>query len=154
MRCLPIIFALLSVFIFAGCGQNLPPKPEGLPKLYPCSISVTFGGEAKGGVRAVLEPEDEDSKWKPNGMTNDEGKVIPTTTYGYQGVPTGTYTLSFSLIEEPDDEAPRGTPAVSLIPLKYSSGQSQEKLEIKAGKNEFTFALDGGQEKIPRTKKR
>jgi hypothetical protein len=101
------------------------------------------------GVRVILFPQTENEKWKPSGVTNAEGHAEMKTTYGYSGAPAGIYTATFSLVCEPDEDARRGTPSMSLIPLKYSPGKSTEKVEIKAGeKNVFSFALDAGEEVV------
>ncbi|MDR2169340.1 MAG: hypothetical protein LBP59_04290 [Planctomycetaceae bacterium] len=143
---------LFSAFIFLGCGgKNLPPRPDGLPALYPCAITATFGGVAKQDVRVVLLPKSGNDKWKPSGITNPEGYVELSTSYGFKGAPAGTYTVTFSLIHEPDEEEiRRGTPKTSLIPLKYSPSKSTETVEVKPGKNNFTFDLDAGEEPIPK----
>jgi hypothetical protein len=142
-----ILTALAVLCCFVGCGKNAVPKPDGLPKLYPCKLNVSFGGKYIEGVRVVLLPQSEDSKWKPSGSTDAEGNVELAVTYGYTGVPVGLYIATFSLIKEPDEDAKKGTPTVSLIPLKYALKQSKETVEVVAGqKNEFAFNLDAGEE--------
>jgi hypothetical protein len=145
------VFSILSFLMLMcmSCGKNLPPRPEGMPKLYPCTVTATFGGVPIAGVCVVLFPQTENEKWKPTGITNAEGYAKLSTSYGYPGAPAGTYTVTFSLICEPDEDAPQGTPVISLIPLKYSKDQSKETVEIKPGKNEFSFTLDGGEERLP-----
>jgi hypothetical protein len=141
-----------SMLMGMSCGKNVPPRPEGLPKLYPCSVTATFGGVPLEGVRVVLVPQSENEKWKPSGVTNTNGLAELKTSYGYAGAPAGSYTATFSLISEPDEDARRGTPAKSLIPLKYSPEKSTENVEIKPEKNNLNFSLDAGEETI-KTKK-
>ncbi|MDR1484575.1 MAG: carboxypeptidase-like regulatory domain-containing protein [Planctomycetaceae bacterium] len=151
MRLCLRIFCVLFLFFHFGCGGRVLPRPEGLPVLYPCDITVTFGGVPIRGVRVMLLPQEENKKWKPSGLTNAEGNVELSSSYGYAGVPAGIYTITFSLIQEPDEEETRrGIPPLSLIPLKYSQGKSKEIVEIKPEQNKFTFNLDAGQEQIPR----
>ncbi|MDR2643849.1 MAG: hypothetical protein LBC74_13785 [Planctomycetaceae bacterium] len=143
-----VVLFLLAVQLVCGC-REVPPRPEGLPRVYSCNISVKFGGKPISGVRVMFIPDNPESKWKPTGMTDTEGNVVLYSSFGYEGAPAGEYTATFSLIEEPEDSAPRGTPAKSLIPLKYSPDQSQEKVEVVAGKNNFDFDLDAGEELVP-----
>jgi hypothetical protein len=146
-----LIFFTLLAMMQVGCScSQLPPEPEGLPKLYPCNVSVTFGGKPLEGVQIVFVPEDAQSTWRPSGSTNKDGKMIPYTSFGYKGAPAGKYTVTFSLVVEPDDNSPPNTPATSMIPLKYSPSQSQEKVEVVAGRNNFDFELDAGEEVIAR----
>jgi hypothetical protein len=153
-----IVLLLLSVTLTnISCSyQRKLERPEGLPELYPCSISVTFGGNAIEGVKVSLTPVDGDMKWKPSGLTDKNGTAKLDTSYGFEGVPVGLYTISFSkIIHTADDSDPSIPENKSLIPLKYKQGNFSEKIEIKAEeKNEFSFVLDAGEEFVPQKKKR
>jgi 5-hydroxyisourate hydrolase-like protein (transthyretin family) len=144
------VISILFIFSF-GCNKNVPPRPEGLPSLYPCKIMVTFGGVPIRGVRVVLVPQTDNERWRPSGLTDSEGNVELSSSYGFDGAPVGVYKVSFSLVQEPDEEeARRGEPIISLIPLKYSQDKTTETIEIKSGKNNFNFQLDAGEEPVPR----
>ncbi|MDR0611002.1 MAG: hypothetical protein LBG58_12890 [Planctomycetaceae bacterium] len=150
-----IIVLLLFVVTLLGVSCSYRPKlerPEGMPELHPCSITVTFGGEVMEAVMVYLIPFESDTPWKPSGSTNKNGKVIPSTSYGFKGVPAGKYTVAFTRTvdnldyNEMDPQSPRTR---SLVPWKYSIGKSTETIEIKAGeKNVFSFALDAGEELV------
>jgi hypothetical protein len=124
-----------------------------MPELCPCSITVTFGGQPIEGVTVSLVPENR-SEWKPSGATNKRGTALPSTSYGFQGVPEGKYTVAFTkLVTNPDyNENDRKSPyAQSLIPLKYGLEESKEKIEIKAGeKNKFSYDYEAGEEWTPK----
>ncbi|MDR0391003.1 MAG: hypothetical protein LBH59_03775 [Planctomycetaceae bacterium] len=132
----------------AGC-KRLPPPPEGLPKLYPCKITVTFGGEAIEGVRISLVSTEPNYKWKSGGSTNKNGVAEMRTSFAYSGVPSGKFTIAFDKIEDSFGDTVETMTPMSLIPLKYRPDKSTEIVEIKEGKNEFTFTLDGGKERLP-----
>jgi hypothetical protein len=123
-----------------------------MPELLPCSVSVTFGGKIVKGVTILLVPTEGDKTWSPSGTTDANGIAIPETSYGFKGVPAGKYRVSFTCFEtDPnyDENNPKSPWAKSFIPLKYSKSKSKETLEVVAnGKNEFTFALDAGEENI------
>jgi hypothetical protein len=138
---------LMIVFVLTGC-KRLPPPPEGLPKLYPCKITVTFGGEIIENVSVSLISADPNDKWKSGGKTDQTGTAVLRTSFAYTGVPEGTFTVCFEKTRENQGETIAGMTPTSLIPLKYRAGQSKETVEIKPGNNEFTFTLDGGEEQF------
>jgi hypothetical protein len=147
-----IYTTILIIFVTFSISCNNRPKlerPEGMPELHPCSVTVTFGGQAIEGVVVSLTPED-GSKWGASGSTNKNGTAALSTSYGFKGVPEGKYTIAFvRIIQNPDfdDNDPKSMPFRSLIPAKYGKGKSKETVEIKAGeKNKFTFELDAGEE--------
>jgi hypothetical protein len=143
-----VITILLLCFLAIGCNR-LPPKPEGLPLLYPCKITVTFGGETIDGVRVSLVSTDPDCKWKSGGSTNKNGVAEIRTSFAYPGAPKGKFTIAFDKIEDCFGNTLEEMTPISLIPLKYRPDKSTEIVEIKEGKNEFTFTLDGGKERLP-----
>lgn len=143
-------------FCVIGCNR-LPPPPEGLPKLYPCKITVTFGGEIIEGINVSLKSSDPNFKWTSGGITDKNGVAEIRTAFAYPGAPEGNFIVSFNKVKEErgyKKNKSDGTPIITLkpisvIPLKYIPGKSTETVEIKKGKNEFTFTLDGGQERLP-----
>ena len=144
------VILLIVVSIFAGC-RRLPPPPDGLPPLHPCKITVTFGGAAIEGVTVSLVSKEPGLKWKSGGMTNAKGVAELRTSFAYLGVPEGTFTVGFVKIMDQEAEARtmEEMASMSAIPIKYAPDKSEETVEIKKGKNEFTFNLDAGQERYP-----
>jgi hypothetical protein len=148
-RILYYSFLILLICFTANACRRLPPPPEGLPQLYPCKITVTFGGEKIEGVTVSLMPTDPSFKWKSGGKTNKDGVAELRTSFAYPGVPEGTFIVAFDKIEDSYGDTIETTTPFSLFPLKYRPEQSTEVVEIKKGKNEFTFTLDGGKERLP-----
>lgn len=142
---------LLVGLTVLGC-RRLPPPPEGLPELHPCKITVTFGGEAIEGVAVTLIPEDPTVKWRSGGRTDDKGTVQMKTSFAYAGVPVGTYRVGFDKTEDNPVKVAKTVKDMtpfSVFPLKYRPDNTKEKIEVKPGKNEFNFTLDGGREQLP-----
>ena len=152
-----VILTALSSFCI-GC-QKLPPKPENLPELHPCRISVTFGGETIEGVGIGLKSVDPNTKWRASGRTDKKGVAVMNTSAVYPGTPVGQYVVSFSKVEDKDGAT---DPTMSIaemggesaIPLKYTEGQSTETVEVKPGRNSFSFELDGGAEPVQQSDKK
>lgn len=148
-RLFSVLLACIAVSV--GC-RRLPPPPEGLPPLHPCTISVTFGGEAIQGVNISLVPKDSNSKWKSGGKTDESGKAVLRTSFAYPGAPEGVYTVGFDITKESHGDTAETMAPISLIPLKYRPDRSSETVEVKPGKNEFSFTLEGGEERLPVSK--
>ncbi|MDR1478523.1 MAG: hypothetical protein LBJ00_06225 [Planctomycetaceae bacterium] len=132
-------FILLVEFQITSCSR-LPKRPADLPKLTPCTISVTFGGEVMQGVGVLMIPVDKEAnKWSAGGITNQEGKATMVTSAAFQGVVPGEYIISFKKTGEPVsmDEPP------PIIPQKYLTGKSKETVNITTDQSEYTLTLEG-----------
>ncbi len=134
----------LLIFVFVGC-QRLPERPDGMPELTPCMISVTFGGERLSGVGVTLQPKDSTTnRWLAGGQTDADGRAVLKTAAHYKGVVPGEYSVMFQKFAEPElgkDGMP--LPAKPLIPLKYSVGKTLEQITVTKDKAEYSFVLDG-----------
>ena len=133
----------VSLLCFIGC-QRLPERPEGMPELVPCTVVVTFGGEAIEEVQIVLHPKNKEaSNWSAGGQTDAEGKAVLKTAAYYEGVALGEYTISFQ--KHAQTEVGQGVmdvPTRSLIPVKYSPAHSKETISVSKTQTEYVFALD------------
>jgi hypothetical protein len=138
-----LLFCILTI-IFAGC-RRLPPPPEGLPDLYSCKVTVTFGGEIIDGVNVSLSSVDSNYKWSAGGRTDKNGVAKIQTSFAFPGAPKGQFKIGFDKFRSEDDAAGNRI-QVSYIPLKYSRYNTTEIIEIKEGKNEFSFDYDSGEE--------
>ena len=139
----------IIILICVGC-RRLPDRPEDLPTLYPCEINVTFGGKTIEGVQVSLVSDSPElKKWRAGGVTDAEGNVVLKTSFCYEGVPEGTFVLSFSKSEERLGNTLEEMTPLSLIPLKYTPGKSKMNVTIKPEENKLQFKLDGGEERFP-----
>jgi hypothetical protein len=134
------IFLILFLF---GCRK--PERPEGMPDLTPCTISVTFGGEKLEGVGIQLHSKDPaTNKWVSGGRTDTDGKAVLKTGVYFNGVVSGDYIISFQKFAEqelsPDGMAVQSRP---LIPKKYFPGQSKETITITTDQSEYILVLEG-----------
>lgn len=134
-----VIVLLVTLSLCTGCSRG-PKRPADMPKLTPCTISVSFGGEFMQGVSVYLTPEDKQANpWGAGGLTNDEGKAVLKTDSAFEGVVPGNYIVSFRKLAEPVD---MNTPP-SLIPIKYFLGKSQETIVVTQDQKEYIFDLEG-----------
>jgi hypothetical protein len=94
---LPILISF-SVLLLSGCGGGRVP-PEGLPKLYPCSILVTQEGEPLVGATVSLHSTSEKFQWTINGRTDESGKAEIMTHGYFKGVPAGNFKVTVDKLE-------------------------------------------------------
>jgi hypothetical protein len=142
------VFTILLLNILTvGCNK-LPPKPEGLPELHPCKITVTFGGEVVEGVNVSLVSVDSSYKWKASGRTDKNGVAEIRTSFAFAGAPVGQFKVGFDKIREAPGKSEGTIEHISYIPLKYGRKKTTEIIKIKEGGNEFTFTYDRGEERV------
>ncbi|MDR0610417.1 MAG: hypothetical protein LBG58_09935 [Planctomycetaceae bacterium] len=133
---------ILTLCIF-GCRK--PERPEGMPDLTPCIISVTFGGEKIEGVGVQLHSQHSSTnEWGSGGRTDVNGKAFLKTGAYFDGAVPGNYIISFQKFAEqelsPDGMALQSKP---LIPKKYLPGQSKEMITVTKEQKEYVFDLEG-----------
>ncbi len=117
----------------AGCGNELESTVSG---------RVTFDGKPVPQAIIVFHPTQGPVAY---GLSDDDGNYNIQTA-SHAGLLKGAYTVSVSAEAKPAQEGtaadPFGTPAVSLLPAKYTDHkQSGLKCTINAGDNEFDIDL-------------
>ncbi|MDO4587507.1 MAG: flagellar biosynthetic protein FliO [Planctomycetia bacterium] len=102
-----LILAACLVFCF-GCGKG---KPEGVPDLYPVSITVTKGATPVSEANVFLVPTSAEGSWSVNGITDANGVAIIKTSQGdwkQSGAPEGEFSIyitKLAKIDEPEKPA-------------------------------------------------
>ena len=144
----------LGCALLVGCGE---PRPEGMPTLYPCEITVMDGDGAFDNAGLSLSPVE--GTWSATGQTNEMGVAKIVTQGKYEGAAAGKYRVSLSkrspdigLSDEeirklPPEEAKKATnervPGESLVPDYLSIAKlSPIEIEVTAdGENKVTINL-------------
>jgi 5-hydroxyisourate hydrolase-like protein (transthyretin family) len=89
-----ILFSLTlfcTLFSVSGCKDSS--RPEDLPKLFPCVITITQEGKPLEEASVELVAADQNNaKYKSLTITDTEGKAN-MSTYGHKGVPAGKYKV-------------------------------------------------------------
>lgn len=142
-------YFILLLFLSNVVGCSRLERPNGLPELYPCSVTATFGGQIIENVSVQLKSVTPENKWQAGGKTDSQGVAILSTAVGFEGVPEGKYIVSFTKTETRGGFTVAEMMPKSLIPLKYSPSKSKEVVEIKPEENVFAFSLDAGEEITP-----
>lgn len=149
--------ALALIFLVTvGCNREL--RPEGMPKLYPVTITITQEDRPVENALVNLYPENESrARWGAGGLTDSEGKAVLSTHGKYRGVAAGNYRATVLVMERepsafvgeitPDrqvefDRAERARKAYHLAdPIYADLEKSDLLLDVKEGRNEKTFDL-------------
>ena len=95
------ILILVVSLCACGCGKK---RPEGLEKIYSCSILITKGGSALTNARIVLHSKT-GVDFAFAGITNTMGKAEIISEFDFKGVPVGTYSVA--VIKRPDNPVPK-----------------------------------------------
>jgi hypothetical protein len=145
-----IIISLLC-FVAAGCGRS--DVPGDLPKLYPCAITVTQNGAALPGAGVQLVSQDESAKYRIATGTTDDSGLAEIRTYGFAGVPLGTYkvivtkTITEDVKEYVDEvgskQLTQGTD-YSTVEIQYTDEKSTPLTIEITDKDKATATFDVG----------
>ena len=103
--------SLLAVLVFAfpGCQGEL--RPDGMPKLHPCTITITQEGKPLEMALVSLVAEDEDlSQWATGGFTDQDGKCVPHVRGKFRGVPAGKFKVMVSKTETEESKMGNAPP--------------------------------------------
>lgn len=148
-------FCVAVSLLIVGCGGQK--TPDGFPKIYPTTVTVTVDGKPTEGAAVTLIPGTA-SNWPIAGVTDATGVAIIRTGGEYVGAPEGEMTVC--IVKKTEDLGPRAatppTPDEDLLerntvitrettitrdtPAEYAdAGTSPLKMTVKAGKNAETF---------------
>jgi len=87
-----MVIAIVFLLCLSGCGG--PNKPDGLPTLYPCKITITQLGKPLEGALVQFHGVDHSVPWTVNGITNGAGVAIIKTQTLFTGAPEGQYVVT------------------------------------------------------------
>lgn len=149
-----VLCIVLGSCLLNGCG---PEKPEGLPTLYPLTLTVTQDGKPAADVMVSLRSTNPGMVWTVGGKTNSDGNTQLMTHGQYVGVPEGKYKVVLSKTENEgyeeyikakdryDDAAAAKIDVkfYSVIDTEYNSPQTTP-IEIEVTRKTKSLTIDGG----------
>lgn len=139
-----VLFLALTM---VGCFRSN--RPEGLPKLYPCSITVTQDGQPLAGASIQLV-DDAIDRWPVTGLTNSSGTASLVTYGKFPGAPAGEYRVivkksNVKVLSVGDEHTSGSREIYSLVAIEYTKGDATPlKIRVEKGRNRQDF--DIGQE--------
>jgi len=96
---------LVMLVILTGCQTK--PLPEGFPKLYPVSVTITQESKPFEGAKVVLFSADNSVHWIVSGQTGSNGVAKLVTRGEHKGTPVGEFKVCVTKIyDEPVDPEP------------------------------------------------
>ncbi len=141
------------LFLVSGCLSALAigcsdPRPEGMPDLYPATITVTQDGSPLAGAAVTLFPQDAALTRWPTGGTTDNSGVVTLHTYStYPGAPAGTFKVTVSKTNTEGDPVPTH-PGANATPEQLRDYDRA----MKTGKFEV-FQVVAAEHRMPNTTK-
>jgi len=151
---------MTALMLVLGCTKG-PERPSDLPKLFPCTITVTQEGQPLPESGVFLESVDSSAKYKSSsGITNTEG-VVSFRTFGFDGVPAGKYKIVVRKTAEEGGVQQETSPNVfqmintktySLVKKEFSSAATSPlEIEIKETPNTQTVDVGAAVRDLVRT---
>ncbi|MDR1289863.1 MAG: carboxypeptidase-like regulatory domain-containing protein [Planctomycetaceae bacterium] len=135
------ISCLIFLVLVVGCSREQ--RPEGIPTLYPCNITITQDGKPLSGAMVTLYTESsEDRRWSPGGTTDSQGVIQIKVLGKYSGAPAGTYkvTVEKQEIENVDSNSYYH---ISLVETQYTKPKDTT-LKIEVTPQGVTQTFDVG----------
>src|SRR5690606_8372893 len=75
-----------------GCGES---RPEGLPALFPASVTIEQDGKPLSDATVTLVPTDPAlARWPVGGQTDATGTANLKTYMQYEGAPAGSFKVT------------------------------------------------------------
>ncbi|MDR1493183.1 MAG: hypothetical protein LBT05_10735 [Planctomycetaceae bacterium] len=99
-----VLTTLLVCVSLSGCKQRLP---EGMPPLYPCTITLIQDGKPLDQASIFFHASDPENFWALAGTSNAQGIIEMTTNGPYKGVPVGVYKITVEKVKSEDVDANR-----------------------------------------------
>ncbi|MDR1960343.1 MAG: carboxypeptidase-like regulatory domain-containing protein [Planctomycetaceae bacterium] len=146
MKSHPLILFLFCATL-TGCNRNSP-RPDDLPELSLCKITVTQNGVPLQDAEVAIFSKDTSAKYRNATGTTDTEGIAEMRTYGFSGVPVGTYkvTVKKTVLEGAkeyvDDYGATqvsGGKDYNFVNRRYLDEKTTDlEIEITAGKNEIS----------------
>ena len=139
-----LFMALIIVLGVAGCSQSN--RPEGLPKLYSCQITITQDGKPlpEASIQFI---GGESAKWPISGLTDASG-IAKMVTYGqFPGVPAGDYHVVVqktveNVLTVGSDYSSGSSDIYSLVEVKFTKAEETDlEISVSTGRNSQTFEV-------------
>lgn len=148
-RRLVLSLICLQLILAVGCS-NPPPKPKDQKETFPVSGIVHIDGKPVAGVQVFAYPADNPPGGQStpttgalhNGVTDAEGKFKMATYNPGDGVPEGSYVVSFywdggvsPMLERSGDDERKVPPAAAKFNKKYGTPtKSKTTFTVEKGK--------------------
>lgn len=145
-----LYLAIFSIFLFSGCTKSS--RPDDLPPLFPCTITVTQDGANLADALVELVPQDS-IPYSPSSMTDSDGDAV-LKTYGFSGAPAGKYkivvrkTIEDDIVHGTDEygnQAVVSSTRYNLVEDTYTQAkQTPHEIEVASNSKGTKLTIDVG----------
>lgn len=139
-----LLLAMVVALMFVGCRREY--RPDGLPKLHPCTVTVTQEGKPLTDATVKLFDVN-GGEWPVSGLTDAAG-VAKMVTYGqFDGAPAGEYKVIVVKRRtdwkgKVDGFTPANADVFSLIELSFAEPETSTlTFNVEKGRNTRTFEV-------------
>ncbi|MDO5580374.1 MAG: hypothetical protein Q4G69_04525 [Planctomycetia bacterium] len=145
-------FSFLAILsVISGCSGEK--RPDGMPKLYPCRITILQEGKPLANATVDLVSKNGSFKWSIMGTTDANGLAELRTHSLYKGVPSGTFSVAVEKREPesdpkklenlPPEQRNKPIKIFSYVDAKYTSSDTSP-LEMTVEKSPVSKEFDLG----------
>ncbi|MDO5553354.1 MAG: carboxypeptidase-like regulatory domain-containing protein [Planctomycetia bacterium] len=143
-----ILFTLLISAFLLPLGCNGQKRPDGMPKLMPCAITIQQDGAPVSDATILLTAKNGDCPWVVSGTTDTTGTAKIQTHSLYNGAPAGVFTVTVekteSTAEKSDvEKLTKPYEVYSLVAKEYTD-KTTSPLELTIEKKAVTQTFDLG----------
>ncbi|MDR0336162.1 MAG: hypothetical protein LBI18_03630 [Planctomycetaceae bacterium] len=137
------LFLILSICVvaFFGCNNN-GSRPEGMPRLVPCVVTVLSEGQPLSEVDVAFHSSDSTFRWGSNATTDSNGKAVMATYGQFFGVVEGEYSVTVTKLEREtfdNEHPPKQIKVFTLTDVQYTNPQTTPLKITVSGKTTQTF---------------
>ncbi|MDO5553740.1 MAG: hypothetical protein Q4G68_08260 [Planctomycetia bacterium] len=147
------IMLMVVPSFFIACGGAK--RPDGMPQLVPCQVTLTSQGQPVAGVSITLIPKQSGlERWSSAGLTDASGTAALVTYGQYKGVPSGEFKVVLGkTVTEGGENDTETTPLAkreaistfSLVDVKYIQ-EATTPLELKVENRSVAESFEIGPE--------
>lgn len=152
VRILVVSLVLLPAW---GCSPKGPVRPDGLPSLFPCEITITQEDKPLAGALIELRNKTQPSSWATDGVTDENGVAQIKINGTFPGVPEGEYQVLVTKTDFSPSKFPETPPTNPVEKEKWSEARAREQrdtfrlVEAQYGNSQksslsITVSKDGG----------
>ena len=123
-----IIVLLLLLAGIGGCGS--PAKPDGLPTLYSCKITITQSGQPLDDAIVQFHGVNNSVPWTVSGVTNRAGIAAMKTQAQFAGAPEGEYIVTVTKKVQEKSQYPDSPPQDKEGAEAWYDAKESEQLAV------------------------
>lgn len=125
-----ILAIFLVLFSVGGCAPKGPVRPDGLPTLFPCEITITQEDKPLVGALVELRNKSQPSSWATDGVTDENGVAKIKINGTFPGAPEGEYQVLVTKSELSPSKLPETPPTDPIELGKWNQARSLEPRDV------------------------